>query len=58
MFTNCNYLINETPVDEGMTDGPSIFTYLVFGPGGVPVEGITRPMKIAAWRGPGATLGV
>jgi hypothetical protein len=44
--------------DEGMTDGPSIFAYLVFGPGGVPVEGIARPMKIAAWRGPGATLGV
>jgi hypothetical protein len=44
--------------DKGMTDGPSIFAYLVFGPGGVPVEGIARPMKIAAWRGPGATLGV
>jgi hypothetical protein len=44
--------------DEGMTDGPSIFAYLVFGPGVVPVKGIARPMKIAAWRGPGATLGV
>jgi hypothetical protein len=44
--------------DEGMTNRPSIFTYLVFGPGGVSIEGIARPMKIAAWRGPGATLGV
>jgi hypothetical protein len=34
--------------DEGMTDGPSIFAYLVFGPGGVSVEGIARPMKIVA----------
>jgi hypothetical protein len=41
-----------------MTNRPSIFTYLVFGPGGVSVEGIARPMKIAAWRGLGATLGV
>jgi hypothetical protein len=44
--------------DEGMTNRPSIFTYLVFGPGGISVEGIARPMKIAAWRGPGAILGV
>jgi hypothetical protein len=41
-----------------MTNRPSIFAYLVFGPGGVPVEEIVRPMKIAAWRGPGATLGI
>jgi hypothetical protein len=34
--------------DEGMTNGSSIFAYLVFGPGGVSVEEITRPMKIAA----------
>jgi hypothetical protein len=39
-----------------MTDESSIFAYLVFGP--VPIEGIARPMKIAAWRGPGITLGV
>jgi hypothetical protein len=45
-------------IGEGMTNRPSIFTYLVFGPGGITVEGITRPMKIAAWRGPGAKLGV
>jgi hypothetical protein len=41
-----------------MKNRPSIFAYLVFGPKGVSVEGIARPMKIAAWRGPGATLGV
>jgi hypothetical protein len=35
-------------VDEGMTNGSSIFTYLVFGPGRVSVEKLTRPMKIAA----------
>jgi hypothetical protein len=34
--------------DEGMTNRPSIFAYLVFGPGGITVEGITRPMKIVA----------
>jgi hypothetical protein len=34
--------------DEGMTNRPSIFTYLVFGPGGITVEGIARPIKIAA----------
>jgi hypothetical protein len=45
-------------IDEGMTNRPSIFAYLVFGPGGITVEGIARPMKIAAWRGPGAKLRV
>jgi histone deacetylase 1/2 len=30
--------------DEGMLNGPSIFTYLVFGPGGTTAEGITRPI--------------
>jgi hypothetical protein len=34
--------------DEGMTNRPSIFAYLVFGPGGITVEGIARPMKIVA----------
>jgi hypothetical protein len=43
--------------DEGMTNRPSIFAYLVFGPGGSTVEGIARPIKTAAGRGPGATLG-
>jgi hypothetical protein len=41
-----------------MTNRPSIFAYLVFGPGGITVEGIARPIKTAAERGPGATLGV
>jgi hypothetical protein len=41
-----------------MTDRPSIFAYLVFGPRGISVKGIARPMKIAAWRGPGAILGI
>jgi hypothetical protein len=31
--------------DEGMPNGPSIFAYLVFSPGGTSVEGIARPMK-------------
>jgi hypothetical protein len=31
-----------------MTNGSSIFAYLVFGPGGVSVEKTARPMKIAA----------
>jgi hypothetical protein len=39
--------------DEGMPNRPSIFAYLVFGPGGITVEGITRPMKVLAWSGPG-----
>jgi hypothetical protein len=34
--------------DKGMTNGPSIFAYLVFGPGGTSTEGITRPTKIIA----------
>jgi hypothetical protein len=44
--------------DEGMTNGPSIFAYLVFGPGRTSPEGITRPTEIIAWRGPGAKLGI
>jgi hypothetical protein len=34
--------------DEGIPNRPSIFSYLVFGPGGIAVEEIARPMKIAA----------
>jgi hypothetical protein len=34
--------------DEEMTNRPSIFAYLVFGPGGITVEGIVRPIKTAA----------
>jgi hypothetical protein len=44
--------------DEGMTNRPLIFVYLVFGPGGITIEGIARPIKTATGRGPGATLGV
>jgi hypothetical protein len=44
--------------DEGMTNRPSIFAYLVFGPGGITVKGIARPIKTAAGRDPGATLGM
>jgi hypothetical protein len=39
-----------------MTNGPSIFAYLVFGPGRISTEGMTRPMKVTAWRGPVARL--
>jgi hypothetical protein len=39
-----------------MTNGPSIFVYLVFGPGRMATEGKTKPMKTTAWRGPGAKL--
>jgi hypothetical protein len=40
-----------------MTNRPSIFAYLVFGPGGITVEGVARPIKMAAGHGPGMTLG-
>jgi hypothetical protein len=39
-----------------MTNRPSIFAYLVFGPGGITVEGITRPIKTAARHGSGVVL--
>jgi hypothetical protein len=44
--------------DEGMTNRPSIFAYLFFGPGGVSVERTAWPMKVATWSNPEATLGV
>jgi hypothetical protein len=44
--------------DEGMPNGPSIFAYLVFGPGGTSAEGIARPMNLIVWHGPGTRLGV
>jgi hypothetical protein len=31
--------------DEGMTNGPPIFAYLVFGPGKVSLERLSRPIK-------------
>jgi hypothetical protein len=39
-----------------MTNGPSIFAYLVFGPGRVATEGKTEPVKTTAWHDPGAKL--
>jgi hypothetical protein len=47
-----------TVSDEGMTNRPSIFAYLVFGPGEIIVEGIARPIRSAARRSLGAILGV
>jgi hypothetical protein len=47
-----------SPGDEGIPNRPSIFAYLVFGSGGITVEGIARPMKIIAWRNPGIRLGI
>jgi hypothetical protein len=44
--------------DEGMTDGPPIFAYLVFGPGEVSRGKLSRPIKATAWRGSGALFGV
>jgi hypothetical protein len=34
-----------TPSDEGMANRPSIFAYLVFGPGEVVVERAARPAR-------------
>jgi hypothetical protein len=45
-------------IDEGMTNRPSIFAYLVFGPEEVTVKGVARPIRTVAGRGPGATLGM
>jgi hypothetical protein len=42
--------------DKGMPNGPLIFAYLVFGPGGTTTEGITRPIMLIACRDPGAKL--
>jgi hypothetical protein len=33
------------PNDEGMLNGTSIFAYLVFGPGGITAEGMTKPVR-------------
>jgi hypothetical protein len=44
--------------DEGMACGSSILANLVFGPGRASTEGIARPTKMIAWRGPGARLDV
>jgi hypothetical protein len=47
-----------TMPDEGTTNGPPIFAYLVFGPGRVSRERLLKPIKAVAWRGLGAILGV
>jgi hypothetical protein len=39
-------MVSFNAVDEGMLNGPSIFAYLDFCPGGTSVEGIARPMKL------------
>jgi hypothetical protein len=44
--------------DEGMTNRPSTFAYLIFGPEEITIEGIARPIRAAAGRGPGAILSV
>jgi hypothetical protein len=46
-----------TIYDEGMTDGPPTFAYLVFGPGRGCCERLSRPVKAVAQCGPGAILG-
>jgi hypothetical protein len=47
-----------TTCDKGLTNRPSIFAYLVFGPGEVIVERAARPIRAADGYGPGAILGV
>jgi hypothetical protein len=37
----------ESPGDEGMTNGPPIFAYLVFGPGRDSLERLLGPIKAA-----------
>jgi hypothetical protein len=37
------YILSHT--DEGMTNGPPIFAYLVFGPGKVSLERLLKPIK-------------
>jgi hypothetical protein len=41
-----------------MINRPSIFAYLVFGPGEVVVEGTARHVRAMIGCGPGAVLGV
>jgi hypothetical protein len=42
-----------TRSDEGMIDGPSTFAYLAFWSRRDIIEGILKPIKMTAWRGPG-----
>jgi hypothetical protein len=41
-----------------MTNRPSIFAYLIFGPGEIIVKGAARPIRAAVGCGPGTILGV
>jgi hypothetical protein len=41
-----------------MICGSSILAYLIFGPRTISSEGMARPTKMIAWRGPGAKLDV
>jgi hypothetical protein len=50
--------VKTTISDKGMTNRPSTFAYLVFGPKEITIEGIARPIRAAAGRGPGAILGI
>jgi hypothetical protein len=45
-------------IDEGMINRSLIFAYLVFGPEEITIEGIVRPIRAAAGRGPVAIFGV
>jgi hypothetical protein len=53
-----DYPRHSRATNEGMSNEPLIFVYLVFGPGGTSAKGIARPMKLIVWRGPGARLGM
>jgi hypothetical protein len=53
-----DYHMHSGATDKGMTNRPSIFAYLVFSPGEITVEGVARPIKTVAGRGPGAILGM
>jgi hypothetical protein len=53
-----DYPMHSGATDEGMTNRPSIFAYLVFGPEEITIEGIARPIRVAAGRGSVAILGV
>jgi hypothetical protein len=50
--------LGQKPNDEGMTNRPSIFAYLVFTPGEVVVGEATRPVRAMTGYGPRAVLGV
>jgi hypothetical protein len=51
-----DYPRHSEATDKGIPNRPSIFAYLVFGPGGTTTEGITRPITLITWHDPGAKL--